>query len=240
MSRESRVYIGNLPPDIRSKDLEDLFAKYGKIQFVDLKSRPSRGPPFAFVEYSDARDAEDAVRGRDGYDFDGYRLRVEYTRGAGPRGPGGRPLYGENGGGRSHSSYNSRGLPASGSWQDLKAGDVCYADVFRDGTGVVEYIRYEDMKYAIKKLDDTKFKSHEGETGWQKTMQVVHGAVLALDHAHVLAHLDAPAVRQFIVRAVQLRDRVLALVHVLRLTESKMIRSEFDLFCSSDIHELDR
>ncbi|KAI1715429.1 RNA recognition motif domain-containing protein [Ditylenchus destructor] len=193
MNRESRVYIGNLPPDIRSKDLEDLFAKYGKIQFVDLKSRPSRGPPFAFVEYTDPRDAEDAVRGRDGYDFDGYRLRVEYTRGAGPRGPGGRPLYGDNGGGRSHSSYNSRGpprggggggrrggsnyrvqitgLPASGSWQDLKdhmreAGDVCYADVFRDGTGVVEYIRYEDMKYAIKKLDDTKFKSHEGETGY--------------------------------------------------------------------------
>lgn len=50
---------------------------------MDLKSRPSRGPPFAFVEYTDPRDAEDAVRGRDGYDFDGYRLRVEYTRGAG-------------------------------------------------------------------------------------------------------------------------------------------------------------
>lgn len=42
-----------------------------------------------------------------------------------------------------------------------EAGDVCYADVFRDGTGVVEFIRYDDMKYALKKLDDTKFKSHE-------------------------------------------------------------------------------
>ncbi len=41
------------------------------------------------------------------------------------------------------------------------AGDVCYADVFRDGTGVVEYERLEDMKYALKKLDDTKFRSHE-------------------------------------------------------------------------------
>lgn len=58
------------------------------------------------------------------------------------------------------------GLPPSGSWQDLKdhmreAGDICYADVFHDGTGVVEFVRYEDMKYAVKKLDDTKFKSHE-------------------------------------------------------------------------------
>ena len=25
----------------------------------------------------------------------------------------------------------------------------------------MEYLRREDMKYALKKLDDTKFKSHE-------------------------------------------------------------------------------
>ena len=58
------------------------------------------------------------------------------------------------------------GLPPTGSWQDLKdhmreAGDVCYADVYKDGTGVVEFLRYEDMKYAAKKLDDSKFRSHE-------------------------------------------------------------------------------
>lgn len=58
------------------------------------------------------------------------------------------------------------GLPPSGSWQDLKdhmreAGDVCYADVYRDGTGVVEYVRKEDMSYAVRKLDNTKFRSHE-------------------------------------------------------------------------------
>jgi splicing factor, arginine/serine-rich 1 len=45
-----------------------------------------------------------------------------------------------------------------------EAGDVCYADVYKDGTGVVEFLRYEDMKYAARKLDDTKFRSHEGET----------------------------------------------------------------------------
>lgn len=58
------------------------------------------------------------------------------------------------------------GLPPSGSWQDLKdhmreAGDVCFADVFKDGTGVVEFLRYDDMKYAFKKLDDSRFRSHE-------------------------------------------------------------------------------
>jgi len=28
------------------------------------------------MQYEDARDAEDAIRGRDGYNFDGNRLRV--------------------------------------------------------------------------------------------------------------------------------------------------------------------
>lgn len=42
-----------------------------------------------------------------------------------------------------------------------EAGDVCFADAFRDGSGVVEFLRYEDMKYAIKKLDDSRFRSHE-------------------------------------------------------------------------------
>ena len=42
-----------------------------------------------------------------------------------------------------------------------EAGDVCYADVFKDGTGVVEFQRSQDMRYAVKKLDDTKFRSHE-------------------------------------------------------------------------------
>ena len=51
---DCRIYCGNLPPDIREKDIEDLFYKYGKITFVDLKSRKP-GPPFAFVEFEDKR-----------------------------------------------------------------------------------------------------------------------------------------------------------------------------------------
>ncbi|KAI6224256.1 Rsp-3 [Aphelenchoides fujianensis] len=179
--RNTSVYVGNLPADFRNRDLEQLFEKYGRIKFVDIKSRPARGPPFAFVEYEDARDAEDAVRGRDGYDVDGSRLRVELTRGSGPRGPGGRPTFG---GDRSFRDFGGRGgsgrrgykvfvtgLPTSGSWQDLKdhmrdIGDVLFADVSRNGDGVVEFAKEEDAKYAVKKMDDTKFKSHEGESSY--------------------------------------------------------------------------
>ena len=52
-NNEGRIYVGNLPPDIRTKDIEDLFYKFGKITFIDLKNR--RGPPFAFVEFEDPR-----------------------------------------------------------------------------------------------------------------------------------------------------------------------------------------
>ncbi|EDL19865.1 splicing factor, arginine/serine rich 9, isoform CRA_a [Mus musculus] len=70
-----------------------------------------------------------------------------------------------------HFPFMTPGLPPSGSWQDLKdhmreAGDVCYADVQKDGMGMVEYLRKEDMEYALRKLDDTKFRSHEGETSY--------------------------------------------------------------------------
>jgi len=57
----------------------DLF-RYGRIKDIDLKT-PARPPAFAFITFDDSRDAEDAVRGRDGYSFDGYRLRCEFAKG---------------------------------------------------------------------------------------------------------------------------------------------------------------
>ncbi|KAG6467103.1 hypothetical protein ZIOFF_075075 [Zingiber officinale] len=173
-SRLSRtLYVGNLPIDIRESEVEDLFRKYGHIVEIQLKN-PPRPPGYCFVEFESSRDAEDAVRGRDGYEFDGQRLRVEVAHGGRgqsfPVGRGSRRGGGENKFGASHrSEYRVivRGLPSSASWQDLKdhmrkAGDVCFAQIYRDGDGVmglVDYTNSEDMKYAIRKLDDTEFKN---------------------------------------------------------------------------------
>lgn len=170
------IYVGNLPADIKEVEVEDLFYKYGRILDIELKI-PPRPPCYCFVEFESSRDAEDAIRGRDGYNFDGCRLRVELAHGG--RGPSSssdrRGSYGSGGGGGGrhgisrHSDYRViiRGLPSSASWQDLKdhmrkAGDVCFAEVSRDseGTfGLVDYTNYEDMKYAIRKLDDTEFRN---------------------------------------------------------------------------------
>ncbi|XP_023277158.1 serine/arginine-rich splicing factor 1B-like [Seriola lalandi dorsalis] len=172
-SYDCHIYVGNLPPDIRNKNVEDVFYKYGIIRDIDLKNRRG-GPPFAFVDFEDPRDAEDAVYGRDGYDYDGYRLRIEFPR-------SGRGGGGDGGGGALGTTRGRYGPPSrrseyrvivsgwsspSGSWQDLKdhmreAGDVCYADVYCDGTGVVEFVRKGDMTDAVRKLDNTKFRSHE-------------------------------------------------------------------------------
>lgn len=184
-STNNTIYIGNLPSDIKSREIEDMFEKYGKIIDVDIKMpRSGSGPAFAFLEFEDYRDAEDAVKGRDGYDISGNRVRVELhqskgkfptstTSGASFRGRGGYV----RGRGRSGPPRRSdhrllvSGLPPTGSWQDIKdhmreAGEVVYADVFRDGMGVVEFSNREDMEWAIKNLDDSKFKSHEGETAF--------------------------------------------------------------------------
>ncbi|KAL3531464.1 hypothetical protein ACH5RR_010786 [Cinchona calisaya] len=174
MSRSSRtLYVGNLPGDIREREVEDLFYKYGSIAHVDLKI-PPRPPGYAFVEFEEARDAEDAIRGRDGYDFDGHRLRVELAHGG--RGHSSSTdrysSYGSSRGPRGVSKRSDyrvlvTGLPSSASWQDLKdhmrrAGDVCFSQVFREGggtTGIVDYTNYDDMKYSIRKLDESEFRN---------------------------------------------------------------------------------
>lgn len=102
MSRSARIYVGNLPLDVREREIEDIFDRYGRIgiiyfwiwakslyttfihlhfspyppfplspspfekqEKIDLKI-PPRPPAFAFVEFRDSRDADDAVREKDG------------------------------------------------------------------------------------------------------------------------------------------------------------------------------
>ncbi|CAG9321248.1 unnamed protein product [Blepharisma stoltei] len=68
-----RIYIGRLDKRTRARDLEDVFNRYGRIRDVELKR------DYAFIEYYEPRDAEDAIRDMDGRKLDGSRVIVEWA-----------------------------------------------------------------------------------------------------------------------------------------------------------------
>ncbi|ULT96826.1 hypothetical protein L5515_012073 [Caenorhabditis briggsae] len=110
---DAKVYVGGLPSDATSQELEEIFDRFGRIRKVWVARRP---PGFAFVEYDDVRDAEDAVRALDGSRICGVRARVELStgqrRGGGGRGGGYGGGYGGRGGGRD-SGLRSSASPSA-------------------------------------------------------------------------------------------------------------------------------
>ncbi|KAJ0030728.1 hypothetical protein Pint_12592 [Pistacia integerrima] len=59
----SRVYVGNLDSRVSERDLEDEFRVFGVIRSVWVARRP---PGYAFIDFDDYRDAQDAIRELDG------------------------------------------------------------------------------------------------------------------------------------------------------------------------------
>jgi len=82
----SRVYVGNLDPRATERELEDEFRVYGVLRSVWVGRKP---PGFAFIEFEDRRDADDAIRDLNGKN--GWRVELSRSSGGGggPRGRGG-------------------------------------------------------------------------------------------------------------------------------------------------------
>ena len=88
MSRYTRppntsLYVRNVPDGARPEELRSMFGKYGPISDVyvpvDYYTRRPRG--FAYIQFDDPRDAEDAVYNLDRTRFFGRELEVEFARG---------------------------------------------------------------------------------------------------------------------------------------------------------------
>ncbi|KAJ1089820.1 hypothetical protein NDU88_002964 [Pleurodeles waltl] len=76
---ERKVFVGNLAAGAGKGEVERAFRYYGPLRSVWIARNP---PGFAFVEFEDPRDAEDAVRGLDGNkEICGSRVRVELSSG---------------------------------------------------------------------------------------------------------------------------------------------------------------
>ena len=117
-----RVFIGGISGDVSKDAIEKEFAKYGKLSSVWVAQNP---PGFAFVEFDDGRDAEEAVKSLNGQAlFDGNRVRVEHSR---PRPPGGG--RGAPRGVRAGGPGYGRG-PSDRSTGGFRSGGSSYGDRF--------------------------------------------------------------------------------------------------------------
>lgn len=164
----TRVYFGRLPRDTRERDLERFVRGFGRIREVSIKLG------YGFVEFDDPRDADDCVYDLNGRELLGERVLVEHAKN-----PSRTMDYGYRSSAPSSNSRPQRrgrtpplrtehrlaveNLSSRINWQDLKeyiskAGEVTFADAHkrRQGEGVVEFASKEDMKNALKKLDDTE------------------------------------------------------------------------------------
>jgi len=83
-----KLAIFGLPNDVEEREVEELFDRYGRctIQIRQTKSNQT----MAFVEYTDKRDADAALKARHGTRFGNGTLRVEYSEAQKGKGKGKR------------------------------------------------------------------------------------------------------------------------------------------------------
>jgi RNA recognition motif-containing protein len=114
-----KLYVGNLSYDTNDGSLQQMFAAYGSVQsaqiVMDRDTGRSKG--FGFVEMSSDQEAQAAITGLNGKEFNGRALTVNEARpredrgGGRSGGGGGRGYGGGGGGGRSgggRGGYGSR------------------------------------------------------------------------------------------------------------------------------------
>jgi RNA recognition motif-containing protein len=74
-----KLFIGNLPASTSEKDLQTLFAEFGKIRslklITDVFSGQCKG--FGFIEM-EGHEARAAIAGLDGRDFNGKPIKVNF------------------------------------------------------------------------------------------------------------------------------------------------------------------
>ena len=69
----SRLYVGNLAYDVRESEVEDMFKEYGPIKAITMKKG------FAFVDFDERRDAEDALRAMHNRQHAGRTLNIDWA-----------------------------------------------------------------------------------------------------------------------------------------------------------------
>jgi len=104
-----KLYVGNLAYGVSSSDLQTMFEAFGTVQsaqvIMDRDTGRSKG--FGFVEMGSDAEAQAAITGMNGKEYDGRSLTVNEAKPREDRGGGGG--RGGYGGGRGGSGGGGRG-----------------------------------------------------------------------------------------------------------------------------------
>jgi cold-inducible RNA-binding protein len=106
----NKLYVGNLPYQVRDSDLEQAFSQYGQVTSakVMMERETGRSKGFGFVEMGSPAEAQAAIEGMNGQQQGGRALVVNEARpmeqrprgfGGGGSGGGGGGFGGGGGGG---------------------------------------------------------------------------------------------------------------------------------------------
>jgi len=107
------IYVGNLSPEVKEEDLNELFSQYGKVSSAkiirDMFTQETRG--FGFIEMPGQAEAMKAIETLNTFELKGKKIVVNEARpqrdrkggGGGGRGPGGGGGRGPGGGGGGRS-----------------------------------------------------------------------------------------------------------------------------------------
>jgi len=79
----STLFVGNLPYQFRENDVADFFEKSGRLSniTVGINKETGHSKGYAFVTFSDRRDAEEAFNKFQGFVLEGRRLRIDWDVG---------------------------------------------------------------------------------------------------------------------------------------------------------------
>ncbi|KAK9920918.1 hypothetical protein M0R45_029455 [Rubus argutus] len=163
-----KLFVGNLPFNVDSAQLAELFEAAGNVQMVEViyDKTTGRSRGFGFVTMSSAHEVEAAARQFNGYELDGRALRVNY----GPPPPRSEDKFrGSPRGGGGYGDSSNRLYVGNLAWgvdnltlENLfnEQGKVLEAKVVFDrdsgrsrGFGFVTYGSAEEMNSAIESLD---------------------------------------------------------------------------------------
>jgi len=103
------LYVGNLPHTTTEAELRTVFQAHGGVEKVSIVTdrETGRARGFAFVEMTDAGEAEKAIAALNGTELGGRTLKINEAKPKTdrPRNGGGQRFGGGGGGGRDRDDY---------------------------------------------------------------------------------------------------------------------------------------